>query len=68
MPAFLRTGTGLGMEAGFMNPGSEEVGGCLTTLAAKEKRILKKERERKCNLAAGQMEIDVKMRVGHTCK
>lgn len=66
VPAFLRTGTGLGTEAGFMNSGS---GGVVPHYAGgKRKRILKKRERKKCNLAAGQMGIDVKMRVGHTCK
>lgn len=34
----------------------------------KRKKKYKKKERKKCNLVAGQMGIDVKMRVGHTCK
>lgn len=48
VPAFLRTGTGLGMEAGFMNSGSGEVGGGGASLRWRQKKkgFKKKERER----------------------
>lgn len=67
--AFLRTGTGLGTEAGFMNSGSGWDGGWggVSRYAGGERARDEKKRE-KCNLVAGQTGIDVKMRVGHTCK